>query len=55
MRHFVNIKDIATNELKKIVSDAKKRKEKRKKLKTLEADKDIPLKGHLLIQMFVVH
>ncbi len=52
MRHFVNIKDIATNELKKIVSDAKKRKEKRKKLKTLEADKDIPLKGHLLIQMF---
>ena len=32
--------------------DAKKRKLKRKKLQTLEVDKDKPLKGYLLIQMF---
>ena len=32
--------------------DAKKRKQKRAKLNTLESDKDAPLKGKMLIQMF---
>tara|TARA_B100000029_G_scaffold485896_1_gene539694 strand:+ start:14912 stop:15844 length:933 start_codon:yes stop_codon:yes gene_type:complete len=52
MKHFVNIRDIATKDLKKIINDAKKRKIKRKNLKTLDVDKDRPLKGQMLIQMF---
>tara|TARA_B100001741_G_C16476590_1_gene562789 strand:+ start:245 stop:1174 length:930 start_codon:yes stop_codon:yes gene_type:complete len=52
MRHFINIKDIPGKELKKIILDAKKRKAKRKNFNTLDIDKDSPLKGKLLIQMF---
>ena len=52
MRHFLNLRDISTSDLRKIVSDAKNRKSKRKKLNYLEPDKDIPLKGRFLIQMF---
>ena len=52
MKHFINIRDISTSNLKKIIADAKKRKLKRKKLNTLDSDKDSPLKGKLLIQMF---
>ena len=52
MHHFINIKDISTKDLKKILIDAKKRKKLRKKLNKLEVDKGIPLKGKLLIQMF---
>ena len=52
MKHFVNIKDIPVSDLRKIIFDANKRKQKRKKLNTLDADKDSPLKGKLLIQMF---
>jgi ornithine carbamoyltransferase len=52
MKHFVNLKDISTSDLRKIIIDAKKRKQKRNNLNTLEADKDKPLKGKLLIQMF---
>ena len=52
MNHFINIRDISTSNLKKIIADAKKRKLKRKKLNVLEVDKDQPLKGKLLIQMF---
>jgi len=52
VKNFINIKDILTKDLKKIISDAKKRKSKRKKLNYLEPDKDIPLKGRFLIQMF---
>ncbi len=52
MRHFINLKDISTSDLRKIILDAKKRKLKRKNLNTLELDKDSPLKGKLLIQMF---
>ena len=52
MKHFINLKDIPSNELKKILIDAKKRKKKREKLATLETDFDAPLKGKLLIQMF---
>jgi ornithine carbamoyltransferase len=52
MKHFINLKDIPTSDLKKIITDAKKRKEKRKKFSTLDVDKDNPLKGKLLVQMF---
>jgi ornithine carbamoyltransferase len=52
MKHFINLKDIPAKDLRKILVDAKKRKILRKKLNTLEVDKDSPLKGKLLIQMF---
>ena len=52
MKHFINLKDIPAKDLRKIISDAKKRKNSRKKLSTLEVDKGAPLKGKLLIQMF---
>ena len=52
MRHFIDIKDISSKDLRKILDDSRKRKILRKKLNTLEADKDRPLKGKLLIQMF---
>ena len=52
MKHFINLKDISALDLRKIIKDAKKRKNKRKKLNTLDVDKDNPLKGKLLIQMF---
>ena len=52
MKHFINLKDIPAKDLKKILRDAKKRKNLRKKLSTLEVDKGAPLKGKMLIQMF---
>ena len=52
MKHFINLKDISSKDLRKILSDAKKRKKKRKSLNTLETDKGSPLKGKLLVQMF---
>ena len=52
MKHFINLKDISTKDLRKIIIDAKKRKRLRKKLNTLEVDKGSPLKGKILIQMF---
>jgi len=52
MKHFINIRDISSKDLKKIILDAKKRKSRRKNLNTLDTDKDAPLKGKLLIQMF---
>ncbi len=52
MRHFINLKDLKSRDLRKIILDAKKRKIARNKLNTLEPDKDKPLKGKMLIQMF---
>ena len=52
MKNFINLKDIPTSGLRKIIEDAKKRKIKRKKFNTIDIDKDNPLKGKLLIQMF---
>ncbi len=52
MKHFVNLKDISSKDLRKIITDARKRKRLRKKLSTLEVDKGSPLKGKILIQMF---
>ena len=52
MKHFINLKDIPAKDLRKIIVDAKKRKNLRKRLSTLEVDKGSPLKGKMLIQMF---
>ena len=52
MKNFINLKDIPAKDLRKILDDAKKRKNRRKKLSTLDVDKDWPLKGKLLIQMY---
>ncbi len=52
MKNFLNIRDISLSDLKKIISDAKNRKIKRKRLNTLDPDKDAPLKGKILLQMF---
>jgi len=52
MKHFINLKDIPAKDLRKIIVDAKKRKNLRRKLNTLEVDKGSPLKGKMLIQMF---
>ena len=51
-KHFINLKDIPSSDLRKIIIDAKRRKKQRKNLNTLEVDKDSPLKGKMLIQMF---
>jgi ornithine carbamoyltransferase len=52
VKHFINIKDIPVSDLRKIILDAKKRKKKRKNLNILDVDKNSPLKGKFLIQMF---
>ena len=52
MKHFINLKDISSKDLRKIIVDAKNRKRLRKKLSTLEVDKGSPLKGKILVQMF---
>ena len=52
MKNFINLKDMTTKDLRRILNDAKKRKKKRKKLSTLDVDKDKPLKGKLIIQMY---
>ncbi|WP_440655617.1 ornithine carbamoyltransferase [Candidatus Pelagibacter sp. HIMB1509] len=52
MKHFINLKDIPSKDLRKIITDAKKRKSSRKKFNKLETDKGAPLKGKILIQMF---
>ena len=52
MKNFLNLKDIPRGDLKKILVDAKRRKKLRKNLNNLDLDKDAPLRGKLLIQMF---
>ena len=52
MKHFINLKDISSKDLRKIIVDAKQRKKQREKLNTLEPDKGSPLKGKMLVQMF---
>ena len=41
MKHFINLKDISSKDLRKIIIDAKKRKYARKKLNNLEIDKSL--------------
>ena len=38
MKHFVNLKDIPSKDLRSILADAKKRKKLRKNLNTLQDD-----------------
>jgi ornithine carbamoyltransferase len=52
MKHFINLRDIPASDLRKVITDAKKRKQKRKNYNTLDVDRDKPLQGKLLIQMF---
>ena len=52
MKHFIHLKDIPSRDLRKILLDAKRRKSSRKNLNTLDIDKDKPLRGKFLIQMF---
>ncbi len=52
MKHFIDLKEISSKDLRKILIDAKKRKKLRIKLNNLDVDKSLPLKGKLLIQMF---
>ena len=52
MKHFINLSDIPAEDLRKIITDAKKRKLARKNLSNLQIDRLAPLKGKLLIQMF---
>ncbi len=52
MKNFINLKDIPAKDLRKILNDAKRRKIKRKNLSNIDVDKDQPLKGKLIIQMF---
>ncbi len=52
MKNFINLKDIPARDLRRILDDAKKRKNKRKKLNTIDVDSDKPLKGKLIIQMY---
>ena len=52
MKHFINLRDIPAKDLRKIITDAKKRKLARKNYSNLQIDRSAPLKGKLLIQMF---
>ena len=52
MKHFLNLNDVNLKNLRKILLDAKIRKKNRKGLNTLVADRDKPLNGKLLIQIF---
>ena len=52
MKNFLNIKDLSPKDLRKILIDAKKRKKKRNNLNTMDPDKDLPLKGKLIVQMY---
>ena len=52
MKNFINLIDLPYKHLRMILSDAKNRKKNRKNLSSLDVDKDKPLKGKLLIQMF---
>ena len=52
MENFIDLNEISTKNLRKILNDAKKRKKFRKNVNFLDVDKKAPLKGKLLIQMF---
>ena len=45
MKNFINISDISKEELRKIIDNAKSRKEKRSNLKKNAIDSDAPLDG----------
>ena len=51
MKHFINLRDISVKDLKNNFRRQKKKSTK-KNASTLDPDKDKPLQGKLLIQMF---
>ena len=51
MKNFINLKDIPAKDLRKILNDAKEERIK-EKLSNIDVDKDQPLKGKLIIQMY---
>ena len=53
MKHFINLKDIPAKDLRKIITDAKKRKSLRKKLSTLEVDNGAPLSTSNVLSFFL--
>ncbi len=52
MKNFINISDINKSDLRKILDNAKLRKEKRSKLNKNDIDPDAPLHGKILIMLF---
>ena len=52
MKNFINISDISKEELRKIIDNAKSRKEKRSNLKKNSVDPDSPLDWKILIMLF---
>ena len=52
MKNFINISEVSLKDLRKILKDARTRKNRRKKFQTLEPDKGLPLKNKLLFQMY---
>ena len=44
MKHFINLKDIPSQDIKKILIDEKRRTTLRQKINTLEVDKGVPMK-----------
>jgi len=52
MKNFLNISDLSSHELRKIIEEAKIRKSKRKKLKKSEPDLDKPFTGKSMIMIF---
>jgi len=52
MKNFINISDISKADLRKILDNAKLRKEKRSKLNKNDIDPDAPLHGKILIMLF---
>jgi len=52
MKNFINISDISKTDLRKILDNAKLRKEKRSSLNKNAIDPDAPLDGKILIMLF---
>ena len=52
MKHFLNLKEISKKKLRTILSDAKKRKSRRKNFNNLDLDKTKLLNGKIFIQIF---
>ncbi len=52
MNNFLDIKKVSKNSLRKILDDARGRKNKRTNFSTLDPDRDKPLSGKLLVQMY---
>jgi ornithine carbamoyltransferase len=52
MKNFINISDLTSDELRKIIDDAKSRKSRRKNLNKSAPDEDKPLEGKSMIMIF---